>query len=108
MDRGAWQATVHGAAKSWTRLSDFTHSTGKLGNHPHTNMSKPAVVKKTQMQDIGNVFEIKRETKQPSMYNRLLYQNVMGIANQKNYNRHAKKKKHPKRNTNDSHQVTKE
>ena len=26
MDRGAWQATVHGVAKSWTRLSDFTHS----------------------------------------------------------------------------------
>ena len=24
MDREAWQATVHGAAKSWTRLSDFT------------------------------------------------------------------------------------
>ena len=23
-DRGAWRATVHGAAKSWTRLSDFT------------------------------------------------------------------------------------
>ena len=22
MDRGAWQATVHGAAKSWTQLSD--------------------------------------------------------------------------------------
>ena len=22
MDRGAWWATVHGAAKSWTRLSD--------------------------------------------------------------------------------------
>ena len=26
MDRGSWQATVHGVAKSWTRLSDFTHS----------------------------------------------------------------------------------
>ena len=26
MDRGAWWATVHGVAKSWTRLSDFTHS----------------------------------------------------------------------------------
>ena len=26
MDRGAWQATVHGVAKSQTRLSDFTHS----------------------------------------------------------------------------------
>ena len=25
MDRGAWWATVHGVAKSWTRLSDFTH-----------------------------------------------------------------------------------
>ena len=24
MDRGAWQATVHGVAKSWTRLSNFT------------------------------------------------------------------------------------
>ena len=24
MDRGAWQATVHGVAKNQTRLSDFT------------------------------------------------------------------------------------
>ena len=24
MEGGAWQATVHGVAKSWTRLSDFT------------------------------------------------------------------------------------
>ena len=24
MDREAWRATIHGAAKSWTRLSDFT------------------------------------------------------------------------------------
>ena len=23
-DRGAWQATVHGVAQSWTRLSNFT------------------------------------------------------------------------------------
>ena len=26
MDGGAWWATVHGVAKSWTRLSNFTHS----------------------------------------------------------------------------------
>ena len=26
MDGGAWQATVHGVAKSRTRLSDYTHS----------------------------------------------------------------------------------
>ena len=24
MDRGAWWATVHGVAKSWTRVSDYT------------------------------------------------------------------------------------
>ena len=24
MDRGAWRAIVHGVAKSWTQLSDFT------------------------------------------------------------------------------------
>ena len=24
MDRGAWWATVHGVAKSWTQLSNFT------------------------------------------------------------------------------------
>ena len=28
MDRGAWRATVHGVAKSWTRLSD-SHTCGK-------------------------------------------------------------------------------
>ena len=26
MDRGAWRATVHGAAKSWTGLSIDTHT----------------------------------------------------------------------------------
>ena len=26
MDGGAWQATVHRVAKSWTQLSDFIHS----------------------------------------------------------------------------------
>ena len=26
MDGGAWQATVHRVAKSWTQLSDFTFS----------------------------------------------------------------------------------
>ena len=34
MDRGAWWAAVHGVAKSWTQLSDFTltfhfHALGK-------------------------------------------------------------------------------
>ena len=33
MDRGAWQATVHGVKKSWTRLSDFTHSLNETNVH---------------------------------------------------------------------------
>ena len=31
MDRGAWQATVHGVTKSWTRLKRL--STSQLGTH---------------------------------------------------------------------------
>ena len=31
MDGGAWQATVHGIAKSWTQLSAFAHT------HTHTH-----------------------------------------------------------------------
>ena len=30
MDRGAWWATVHGVAKSQTRLSNFTRSLGRI------------------------------------------------------------------------------
>ena len=36
MDRGAWQATVHGVAKSWTRLRDFTHTQTHTHTHTHT------------------------------------------------------------------------
>ena len=40
MDRGAWQATVHGAAKSWTQLGDsHTHT------HPHTHTQKKKYIK---------------------------------------------------------------
>ena len=28
MDREAWRAAVHGVAKSWTQLSDWTYSGG--------------------------------------------------------------------------------
>ena len=30
MDRGAWQAIVHGATKSWTWLRDWAHTLGKF------------------------------------------------------------------------------
>ena len=34
MDRGAWWATVHGVAKSWTRLRDFHFSPSPLTVRP--------------------------------------------------------------------------
>ena len=38
MDRGAWEATVHGVAKSWTRLSDFTFlRSSRQKNRRHKN-----------------------------------------------------------------------
>ena len=30
MDRGAWWATIHGVAKSWTQLSDGAHTSRKV------------------------------------------------------------------------------
>ena len=30
MDRGAWHSTVHGVAKSQTRLSDFPFTSSKM------------------------------------------------------------------------------
>ena len=36
MDRGAWWATVHGVAKSQTRLSMYTHMCKTAGSEPGT------------------------------------------------------------------------
>ena len=33
MGRGAWQATVHGVAKSWTQLSDLAQSASGVNIH---------------------------------------------------------------------------
>ena len=38
MDRGAWWATVHGVAKSWTRLSDFSSLSAELPGKPLGNI----------------------------------------------------------------------
>ena len=65
--------------------------TVKLGNHPHTNMiSKPAIVRRVQMQDIGNTFEIKS----PATQNHLVYlltaiSKLHGNCKLKIYNRYT-------------------
>ena len=54
MDRGAWWATVHGVAKSWTQLS------ARARMHTHTHTQLLGVDEETQ-----------------SIVNTLLYPNVM-------------------------------
>ena len=40
MDRRAWWATVHGVAKSWTRLSDFTFTFFGFSDFAHLEVVK--------------------------------------------------------------------
>ena len=50
MDRGAWQATVHGVTKSWTQLSDFlslTHSHIHTHDFVHGSMYVVPQIQKT-------------------------------------------------------------
>ena len=46
MDGGAWRVTVHGVAKSRTRLSDFTHS-----KEPDTRFCNSGRINKQNHQD---------------------------------------------------------
>ena len=38
MERGAWRAIVHGATKSWTRLSAHTHAHTHTHTHTHPTL----------------------------------------------------------------------
>ena len=43
------------------KLTNKGKHTVKVENHPHTNIiSKRAILRRPQIQDIGNAFEIKR------------------------------------------------
>ena len=87
--------------------------TVKVGSHPHTNMiSKLATVRRGEHKCRKWELHLKLRDKQLKtilyIY-RLLYQNLMGNANQKTTTDiHTKKKKQPKHNTKDGHQTTKE
>ena len=48
IDRGAWQATVHGATKSWTRLSDFHYVCNICTRYTNVYTNSSVVVKVTQ------------------------------------------------------------
>ena len=52
MDRGAWQATVHGVTKSWTRMSIQTHT----HTHTHTHTQYVAHIQTLDNTQWGNSY----------------------------------------------------
>ena len=55
MDRGAWEATVHGVPKSWTRLRDFTFTfmLGFPDGSVVKNLPAKQELQETQVQSLG-------------------------------------------------------
>ena len=53
MDGGAWRATVHGVAKSWTRLSDFTHFTCTWASLVTWTGKNPPAMEETRVWSLG-------------------------------------------------------
>ena len=93
------------------KLSSKGKHTAKVGNHPHTNMiPKPAIMRRGQYRCRILQMHLKLRDQQLKttcicIY-RLLYQNLMVMANQKQIK--TQKKKASKHNTIDSHQITRE
>ena len=46
MDREAWRAVIHGVAKSWTRMSNWTELNGTESNNLNTKLKKHVLRKK--------------------------------------------------------------
>ena len=53
VDRGAWWATVHGVAKSRTRLSDFTHFTCTWASLVTQTGKNPPAMEETRVRSLG-------------------------------------------------------
>ena len=53
-------ATIEMRKLQMGKLTSKGKHTIKAGNHPLTNISKPAIVRRVQMQNMGYAFEIKK------------------------------------------------
>ena len=60
MDGGAWWATVHGVAKSQTRLSDFTHSE-HLDSVVAQTVKNPPAMWETRVLSLGQEDPLEKE-----------------------------------------------
>ena len=57
MDREAWRAAVHGVAKSWTRLSDWTEL--KEAKHLYLENYKTMIKKLVTTQTNGKIYHVR-------------------------------------------------
>ena len=53
-------ATIEMIKLQMGKLTSKDKHTVKAGNHPRTDISKPAIVSRVQMKDMRNAFEIKK------------------------------------------------
>ena len=67
MDRGAWQATVHGVTESQTRLGDQTTTISEYTMVAQTVKRLPAM-QETQVQFLGQVDPLEKEMATPPVF----------------------------------------
>ena len=81
MDRGSWWATVHGVAKSQTRLSDWTTYTcrSQSPNSSHPSVLTPAAMQPSKTEPGGN-----RKYKQIITSNRWIHSESAGCPSKLN------------------------
>ena len=60
MGRGAWQAAVHGAAKRWTRLSNYTQHWGSIEHLPRYKEMSGIYV--GQAKDVANILQCRGQS----------------------------------------------
>ena len=72
------------------KLTDKGKHTVKVGNHLHTNISKPGIARRVPMQDTGNALEINRpETQNDLVYIQTAVSKPHGNSEPKIYNRYT-------------------
>ena len=77
MDGGAWWATVHGVAKRWTRLSNFTHSLTQDQPRDKLYQQREFNMKKTRNYLLGTELRCTKET--PSCHGNRIQLSPVGL-----------------------------
>ena len=60
MDGGAWKATVHGVARSWTQLSDLACIHAHMHTHIHTQIDESLIKEQGEEVAANIVIKVKK------------------------------------------------